>query len=53
MWASIYGFFKRNPDELGVAAVIDTMSKLARIKAEPEGQNWSEIEKEFNKLGEE
>jgi len=28
IWASIYGFCKRNPDEFGFAAVIDTMKKL-------------------------
>lgn len=52
LWASIYGFCKRNPDQLGMAAVIDTMSKLSRIGPEPQGQDWSEIEKEFKKLGE-
>ncbi|RUV45347.1 hypothetical protein EOD29_00345 [Mesorhizobium sp. M1A.T.Ca.IN.004.03.1.1] len=30
LWASLYGFCKRNPDQRGVAAVIDTMGKLKR-----------------------
>ncbi|MCH4560885.1 hypothetical protein [Mesorhizobium jarvisii] len=30
VWASLYGFCKRNPDELGVAAVVDTMARLKR-----------------------
>ena len=34
MWASIYGFCKRNPDKIGAAAVIDVMSKLQHFGPE-------------------
>jgi len=32
LWASIYGFCKRNPNEVGVAAAIDAMWKLKRVE---------------------
>lgn len=31
LWASIYGFCKRNPDELGVVAAIEAMKTLPRV----------------------
>jgi hypothetical protein len=32
LWAAIYGYCKRNPDQIAAKAVIDAMSKLKRIE---------------------